>query len=286
MLVLTVLHAERSTAPLPREFGASRHNGVMADNDRIRSIAVAVMAVVQTAVALGSQVVVSADNTNAAISADNRSPLTPAGYAFSIWGLIFLASLALAVYQLRPDQRDREVHRRTGWWLVAAFTASTLFNPVFANRILWLAELTVLALVVCLAVAARRFRSLGRATSRTEQLALRLPVTLYLGWATLASAAGLGAALRSVGMPERATWVTAVSLLVLLAIAVASVVAAGRLLAVAGFAFTACWALVAIAVATYAGPVRVGAVVALLLILVVLGLRTAKSRHPGAVLFG
>jgi len=258
----------------------------MADTDRIRSIAVAVMAVVQTMVALGSQVVVSAKNTNAAISADNRSPVTPAGYAFSIWGLIFLACLALAVYQLRPGQPEREVHRRTGWWLVGAFTASTLFNPVFANRVLWLAELAVLALVVCLAMAARRFRALGRASSPVEQLALRLPVTLYLGWATLASAAGLGAALRSSGMPERATWVTAVSLLITLAVLVASVIAVGRLLAAAGFAFTACWALVAVAAATYAGPVRVAAVVAVLFILVVLGLRAARSRHPRTVLFG
>ena len=258
----------------------------MADTDRVRSVAVAVTAVAQVVVGLVSQVVVSAENTNAVISDDNRSPVTPAGYAFAIWGLIYLACLGLAVYQLRSDQIDREVHRRTGWWLVGAFTASTLFNPIFANRILWLAELVVLALAVCLAMAARRFRSLGRATSRTEQLALRLPVTIYLGWATLASAAGLGAALRSTGMPERATWVTAVSLLIVLVVAVASVIAVGRLVAAAGFAFTACWALVAVAVATYADPVRVAAVVALLVILGVLGLRAARSRHPATVLFG
>ena len=80
-------------------------------------------------------------SSNATISAENRSPVTPAGYAFSIWGLIYLASLALAYYQARADQRGRELHRRTGWWLVAAFLASTVWVPVFSTRTIWLVAL-------------------------------------------------------------------------------------------------------------------------------------------------
>lgn len=258
----------------------------MADTDQIRSIAVAVTAVAQAAVGLISQVVVSPENTNAAISGENRSPVTPAGYAFAIWGLIYLACLVLAVYQLRPGQPEREVHRRTGWWLVAAFTASAIWVPIFTTRTIWLSQVVILVLVGCLVMAARGFRATGPASSTRERLALRLPVTLYLGWATLASVAGFGATFRSLGMPERAGWVTVVSLLLVLAVTVVSVVVIGRLLAVAGFAFTACWALVAVAVATYAGPVRVAAVLALLLILVVVVLRARNSRHPGTVLFG
>jgi hypothetical protein len=258
----------------------------MADRDRVRSVAVVVTAVAQVVVGLLSQVLVAPDSTNAAISDDNRSPVTPAGYAFAIWGLIYLASLVLAAYQARRDQRGREEHRRTGWWLAGAFAASAVWVPVFSTRTIWLSQVIILVLVACLAVAARRLSHLEPASSTTERLALRLPVTLYLGWATLATVAGFGATFRSLGMAERGGWPTAVSLLLLLAATVASVIAVGRLTATAGFAFTACWALVAIVLATSSGVVGVAAVVALLLVLAVLVLRSVQSHRATTVLLG
>ena len=55
---------------------------------------------------------------------------------------------------------------------------------------MWLSQLVILALVAFLAVAATLAARTGPAKNATEQLLLRLPVTLYLGWATLASAWG------------------------------------------------------------------------------------------------
>ncbi|WP_375424657.1 hypothetical protein [uncultured Friedmanniella sp.] len=252
-------------------------------SDRIRSVAVVVTAVAEVVVGSLSSTV---GGDVGAISDQNRSPVTPAGYAFAIWGLIYLAALALAVYQARPGQREREVHRRTGWWLVAAFTASTVWVPVFVSGAIWLSQVIILGLVACLAVAARQFVATGPAATTTERLALRLPVTLYLGWATLAAAAGFGTTFRSLGMPERAGWVTGVSLVLVLMATAVSVVAVGRLVAVVGYAFTAGWALVAVAAATDVFLVRIAAVGALLVILAVLARRTSTSREPRTVLFG
>ena len=111
-------------------------------------------------------------------------------------------------------------------------------------------------------------------------------MTLYLGWATLAAAAGFGTTFRSLGMPEQAGWVTAVSVVLVLVAAAVSIVVVGRLLAVAGFASTPCWALAAVVVGTSAAVVRVTAVVALLLILAVLVTRSVQSRRATAVLLG
>ena len=246
----------------------------------------AVTAVTQVVSSPVTSALLGPSSSNSTISAANTSPVTPAGYAFAIWGLIYLASLALAVYQLLPDQRGRQVHRRTGWWLAGAFAASTIWVPIFGSRTIWLSQLVILALVACLAMATARLTRQGTASSIAERLLLRLPVTLYLGWATLASFAGLGATLRSLGMPERAGWVTALSVaLVLVAAAVCTGVVT-RETAVAGFAFASCWALAAIAAATYETPVRVAALVALALVLVALTLRTTRSRRGGVVLFG
>jgi hypothetical protein len=44
------------------------------------------------------------------ISAKHASLFTPAGYAFAIWGLIYLATLVYAVHQLLPSQRSNYTH--------------------------------------------------------------------------------------------------------------------------------------------------------------------------------
>ncbi len=255
-------------------------------HDRLRSLVVLVTAIAQVVSAPLTMLALGASSDQGAISDANRSPVTPAGYAFAIWGLIYLASLVLAIYQLLPGQVGREVHRRTGWWLAGAFTASTIWVPIFGTRTIWLSQVVIVALVVCLATATARFSHFGPAETAAERAAFRLPVTIYLGWATLASAAGFGTTFRSLGMPERAGWTTGVALALVLAATIASVVVVTRLSAAAGFAFTACWALVAVAIATYVDPVRIASVLAIVVVLAFLVIRTVRSPRAGDVLLG
>jgi hypothetical protein len=253
--------------------------------DRFRTLAVAVTALAQLVSSPLTTAALGPTSDTGRISDANVSPVTPAGYAFAIWGLIYLGSLALAVYQLLPGQRTRDVHRRTGWWLAAAFLISAVWVPIFGSGAIWLSQLVIMLLVACLAmVTVRLTRNLAASTA--ERVLLRIPVTLYLGWATVAAFAGFGTTLRSLGMPESAGWVTALSVvLVALAAALATAVVA-RETAVAGFAFTACWALVGIAVGTYAAPVRIAALLAVLAVLAGLVVRVVRSRRGGVVLFG
>ena len=48
----------------------------------------------------------------------------PAGYVFSIWGVIYLGLLAYSIYHSLPSQRTNPLLRKTGW-LVAL---SSIFN--------------------------------------------------------------------------------------------------------------------------------------------------------------
>ncbi len=216
------------------------------------------------------------------ISDANRSPLTPATYAFAVWGVIYVGCLLLAVYQALPSQRSRAVHRRSGWWLVGAFSASAIWVPVFGARLIWVSQLIIIALVVCLVFAARAFVLTGRAPTVAEVALLRLPVMIYLGWATLATAAGFGTTFRSLGMPESARWVSEISVVLVLSGLITSLFVVGRLVAVLGFLATACWALLAIAVGTSVPSVRLAVLLAAtVLIAVVIGraLRSGDSRY-------
>jgi hypothetical protein len=254
-------------------------------SDRVRSVFVAVLAVTQILSAPATSVLLGPSADQGRISDANLSPVTPAGWAFTIWGLIYAGSLVLAVYQLLPGQPGRTVHRRTGWWLAGAFAASTVWVPIFAREI-WVSQVVIVMLVVCLLFATVNFSRLGPATSTAEQFAFRLPITVYLGWATLACCAGFGTTFRSLGMPQDAAWASDLGVALVLSGTIASLFVIGRLSAVAGFVFAVCWALVAVGMATYTSEVRLATVLALLVLLAVLFGRTIRSDARRTILLG
>jgi hypothetical protein len=255
-------------------------------SDRVRVTLVAVMAVAQAVSGpLTTQALGPSSNTGA-ISDANASPVTPAGYAFSVWGLIYAACLALAVYQLLPSQQKRTVHRLTGWWLFGAFTTSALWVPVFGTRTIWLSQILIVILVVYLVLAARAFLQVGPAPSTAEEVFLRLPVMIYLGWATLAAAAGFATTFRAWGMPASARWVNEIGVVLVLSATIMSLFVVSRLVAVIGFLLTAGWALLAVAVATESNSVRNAAVIAIVIILAAVIGRILRSPNRRAVLLG
>ncbi|HET9647962.1 MAG TPA: hypothetical protein VFP34_06995 [Microlunatus sp.] len=254
--------------------------------DRVRSVAVAAAALTQIAAAPLTPLLLGPAAETGSISDANQTAATPAGYAFSIWGLIYLSCLVLAVYQLIGSHPASEANRRTGWWLVAAFLCSTVWVPVFGAGLIWLAQLIIFGLVAALVTALARLTRLGAAPTTAERWCLRIPIGIYLGWAICASAAGLGLTLRWFGLGETGPVPIGVALvLVVLAIAACLLVVL-RLDALAGFAFTACWALVAVAIGTFAPAVRITALVGVVAVAAVLVVRTAHSSRKDVILLG
>jgi hypothetical protein len=158
--------------------------------------------------------------------------------------------------------------------------------PLFGTRIIWLSQIMIVMLVICLIFVAHRFSRLGPAESAAEQVAFRLPVMLYLGWATVACIAGFGAMFRSWGMEPDSRQTSEVGVALVLSATIASLFVVGRLSAIAGFLLAAFWGLVAVAVATYAADVRVAIVLALIVVLAVVVGRTLRSGQRRTVLLG
>jgi hypothetical protein len=254
--------------------------------DRIRSVAVLVTAITQVASAPLTPLLLGRQATTGPISDANHTAATPAGYAFSIWGLIYLASLVLAIWQLIGNAPASQANRRSGWWLVAAFAASTVWVPIFGAGLIWLAQLVIFALVGCLVVAMARLTALGSARSAAERWCLRVPVGIYLGWAICAAAAGLALTIRWFGTSEADALAIGISLAVVVLAVAGCVLVVLRLDALAGFAFTAGWALIAIAIGTSQPAVRIVALVGVLAVAAVLVMRTAQSARKDVVLLG
>jgi hypothetical protein len=255
-------------------------------SDRVRVILVAVTAVAQAVAGSFTTWVFGPNSDTGSVYAANASPMTPAGYAFAVWNLIYAACLALAGYQLLPSQHDRRVHRRSGWWLAGGFLADIAMVLMFGIPLVWLGELLLVILVVCLVFAARGFLVAGPAPSIAEIALLRLPVMIYLGWATLAAAVGFATTFRSWGAPASARWVDQICVALVLSATIMSLFVVGRLVAIAGFVLTAFWALFAIAVNTRVDSVRLAVVLAMVVLLCAVAGRTLRSPERRILLLG
>lgn len=252
--------------------------------DLARSSAVAALAVIQIVVAgLGGSGGLGEDVGTVARS--YPTPVLPAGWTFGIWGVIYLAFLGYAVYQLLPTQRAREVHRATGWSLAVSAVLNMAWISTFSARYVLLAEVLLLAL---LAVLARVYGRLSRerAANTRERLALRLPVALYTGWVSLAVVAGTAATGVRLGLPGDGALADIAAVLVLLVAAgiVASVVTYAT--AVVGYAAAAVWALIGIALNAPPAAVGVAAAVAAVVVLFATARRVSTSGDPRRAAWG
>ncbi|MEM7277728.1 MAG: tryptophan-rich sensory protein [Pseudomonadota bacterium] len=132
---------------------------------------------------------------------------TPAGYVFSIWGLIYLWLLAFAVYQLLPAQRKQLIFAR----LAPAFCLSCCANMAWI--VLWHYQqfaLTLVAMTVLLGCLVWIWRQLQPGTVNVSYGFGIAPFSLYLAWISVAILANLAVVLdvyelRPAGMDAQ-TW--------------------------------------------------------------------------------
>jgi hypothetical protein len=119
----------------------------------------------------------------------------PAGYVFSIWGVIYLGLIAFAIFQALSSQRENPRLRAVGWWVSLGGLAN------MAWIFLWHYEqfpLTLVAMLVLLASLLMTYLRLdiGQSTApAAEMWAVRLPFSIYLGWITVATVANVTALL-------------------------------------------------------------------------------------------
>ena len=127
--------------------------------------------------------------------------VTPAGYAFSIWGLIYLLLLAFVGYQwyLVAKEKDTTPIRQTGIWLIVANLLNAAWILAWTNDYTGLSVLVMLGLLSTLVVLAVRLRlELWDAPFKTIAL-VWWPITIYLGWIVVATVANVSAWLVSTG---------------------------------------------------------------------------------------
>ncbi|MFC1922957.1 tryptophan-rich sensory protein [Chloroflexota bacterium] len=113
----------------------------------------------------------------------------PAGYVFSIWGLIYLGLIAYAIYQVLPAQRENPRLRSIGYLFILSCLANIAWLFLWHYEVF---EFTLIAMgVLLLSLIAIYLRlDIGRGeVSNAEKWAVHVPISIYLGWITVATIA-------------------------------------------------------------------------------------------------
>lgn len=137
--------------------------------------------------------------TPSEIAARFSSFYIPADFTFGIWGPIYLALIGFVVYPFLPQQRGSPALERIGW----LFLVNCLANSAWI--ILWhykFFELSPLAMVTMLGSAAAIYLRLdiGRpAASARDWWMLHMPISLYLGWLSVATISNISCVLEVTG---------------------------------------------------------------------------------------
>jgi hypothetical protein len=114
----------------------------------------------------------------------------PAGYVFSIWGLIYLLLIAFTIYQALPAQKDHPLLKSIrGWYIIGC-----LVNSIWIFMWHYLQfNLTILLMAILLVSLLLIYKRLRKANAAESSAGMRwfvqLPFSVYLGWITVATIA-------------------------------------------------------------------------------------------------
>lgn len=141
-------------------------------------------------------------NTMGSVSASYDNLFTPAGYAFSIWGLIYLGLTGFIIYQGRSlfkETKDDDVVSEIGWWFIISCIANSLW--IFA----WLYDFTGASVLIMVILLFSLLKIVIRTNMELLDVPLKKlafvwwPFSIYAGWITVALIANTSAWLTKIG---------------------------------------------------------------------------------------
>ncbi len=125
---------------------------------------------------------------------------TPAGYVFSIWGLIYLVLIGFTIFQALPGQQANPRIERIGGWFALANLLNAGWIFAWHWEMLELSVILMLGLLTCLLVIYTRLEiGLHPPLHPVERALVDFPFSLYLGWISVATIANVSAALYTAG---------------------------------------------------------------------------------------
>ena len=121
---------------------------------------------------------------------------TPAGYAFAIWGLIFLGLLAYGIFHIRSayfKQKKNEFIKQTGYWFIIANLLNCAWVFAFAY------EFTGLSVLIMSGILFALIKIILNTNMERWNAPIKVivfvwwPICIYSGWIAVATIANISA---------------------------------------------------------------------------------------------
>lgn len=202
----------------------------------------------------------------------------PAGYVFAIWGVIYLGMIALVIYYLFTKSNTELLDK-----IAYPFTMGNLANATWI--VLWhykYVDLSVLVMIILLGSLIISYLQLNQTAPKfhsKRHLMVYIPVSIYLGWISVATIANIAADLtvnnwNGFGI-STTTW-TIIMLMVATILGNLMLILRGDL----AYAAVLVWAFVGIYVKTTGATTYGRAALAMAIILVVLSIVIGYKQLP------
>ncbi len=149
-----------------------------------------------------SQTIQINNNTIGSLSNEYENLFTPAGYAFAIWGLIFLSLLVYVFFQINRaffSEKDSDFISKAGPWFIIANVANAAWVVV------WLFEYTGISVILMFVMLFSLMKIVLNTNMERWDAPLKIiaftwwPICLYAGWITVATIANISAYLSKIG---------------------------------------------------------------------------------------
>jgi len=137
--------------------------------------------------------------TTGAISDSFPVFFTPAGYVFSIWGVIYIGLIGFGIYQALPGQRDNPRLLRLGPWFAISNLLNTAWIFLWQYGYFTLTLFVMLGLLASLLVVYQRLAVSKKPESLRETWLVNVPFSIYLGWISVATIANFSISLYNLG---------------------------------------------------------------------------------------
>jgi len=138
--------------------------------------------------------------STAQVSDNYLTLVTPAGYVFSIWSVIYILLLIFVIYQAMPKQKDRPFHREISYFFVLSCILNIIWLFLWQYQQLVVSIFLMLGLLGSLIAIYLRLNIGKSKVPLKERIAVHLPFSVYLGWITVATIANISAALVSLNV--------------------------------------------------------------------------------------
>lgn len=189
--------------------------------------------------------------TMSTISAKYQNMFTPAGYAFSIWGLIYVGLFGFVIYYgpfTKQTEAKEKMLNHIGCWFIISCIANSLWV------IAWLYEYTAMSILIMVILFVALLKIITntpqafKAADLKTRIFFRLPFSIYAGWISVALIANIAAYLKKIEWTgfviSEVTWT--IVLFIIAALIHLFMIWKRNMIA---FGLVAVWALIAIAVA-------------------------------------